>query len=129
MHALKSTDALLDKIVVADGGDYAHRTNAVRERDEKRYRVWCELIQCLDKKSVMFIRCQKPNGAWKALNEKFKSTERPRIHAQMAKLTAIHMENGEKVAEYLSRAEALQMDLNGVGEKESERCDVCGHGR
>ena len=122
MHALKLTDALLDKIVIADGGDDARRTNAVRERDEKRYRVWCELIQCLDKKSVMFLRCHKPNGAaaWKALNEKFKSTERPRIHATMAKLTAIHMENGEKVAEYLSRAEALQMDLDDVGEKVSD---------
>jgi transposase InsO family protein len=112
MYLLKLSDSLLDQCT--------SRSDAAR--DEKRYRVWCELIQCLDRKCVMFIRSYKPNGtaAWKALVQHFKSSERPRIHATMTKLTSIRMAQGETITDYLTRAEDLQMDLKEVGEEVSD---------
>ena len=34
--------------------------------EDKKYHVWCELVQCLDAKSVLFLRSQKGDGpaAW-----------------------------------------------------------------
>ena len=95
-----------------------------REKEEaalarQKYMVWCELIQCLDKASINFIRGQKPDGpaAWRALVNKFKSTERPRIHSLLAKMTSLSMGSEENVSEYLTRAELLKLDLEESGEK------------
>jgi hypothetical protein len=128
MYLLRLTDALLDRIKTTPQKDEETeeetRTRTAEEapRDEQRYKVWCEIIQCLDRKSVMFLRSHKPNGmaAWKALVQQFKSSERPRIHATMGKLTSLRMTTGETITEYLTRAEDLQIDLRDVGEHVSD---------
>ncbi len=78
--------------------------------------LWCELVQCFDKKSVMYIRPHKPNGtaAWKTLVGQFKSTERPRVQTTMTKQTSLKMVGGEKITDYLMRAEDLQVNLHDV---------------
>lgn len=128
MFTLKLQDTLLDKIKTPERTDPEEaaetqtRVAAEAARDLLRYHLWCELIQCLERKNVMFIRSHKPNGlaAWKALKQYYKSSERPRIHATMAKLTSIQMTSGESISDYLTRAEDLQMDLTDVGEQISE---------
>lgn len=98
------------------------RADTSEDRVNKRNRVWCELVQCLDRKSVMMLRTQKGNGpgAWLALKAHFKGTERPRIQKLMRNLTSIRMDNGEAMDDYLLRAEDLQMELVDAGEKVSE---------
>ena len=60
---------------------------------DKKYKIWCELVQCLDKKSLLFVRSYKGDGpaAWKALCDRFKSFERPRLQQLIEKLTP-HLE-------------------------------------
>ena len=50
-----------------------------------QYMVWWELVQCLDKAIINFIRGHKPNGiaAWTVLTKLHKSTERPRVQSLM----------------------------------------------
>ena len=45
--------------------------------EEKQLHIWYELVQALDKKSVLFLRPNKGNGskAWDVLRKKFKSFE------------------------------------------------------
>ena len=101
----------------------AEREAAEEALEELQYQVWCELIQCLDRKSVMFIRPHKPDGcaAWRALCEQFKSTERPRVQRTMKKLMSHRMEVNETISDYLLRAEELQMDLREVEEAVSDQ--------
>lgn len=122
MYLLNLKDALLDNITAPlannDETVDALATRTATEADGKRYRVWCELTQCLDRKSLMLVRRHKPNGAaaWKALMGHYKSSERPRIHKTLSQLTSMKMTGCEQVADYLSRAEELQMDLAEAGE-------------
>lgn len=128
MYMLKLDKAVHDKIKTPKYEDTEEaqattdRVAAEEVRDDLRYQVWCELVQCLDRKSIMFIRAHKPNGtaAWKALVQQFKSSERPRIQKTMTKLTGLKMEQGETISDYLIRGEELQMDLQEVGESVSD---------
>ena len=125
MHLLKLSDALLDKIevpvAVQDENETARATRLAAEtnRSELRHKVWCELVQCIDKRTFMFIRSHKPDGmrAWQTLRQHFRSSERPRLQATMTKLTSLSMNAGEKIQDYLARAEDLQLDLQEVGEE------------
>ena len=67
-------------------------------RAKLQYMVWCELVQCLDKGSINFIRGHKPNGtaAWTALTKLHKSTERPRVQSLMTQLNGLKMTSGER---------------------------------
>ena len=89
------------------------------ERPEKQREMWCELVQCLDKKSVAFIRPHKPNGApaWEALIKQFKSSERPRVQNLMMKLTSLKMDSSEQVVDYIPMAEDLKLDLVEAGQE------------
>lgn len=128
MYTSKLSDTLLDKIKTPEFD--AHENNTERTARETaeaalaedRYKVWCELLQCLDRKSALSIRSCKPNGtaAWKALLQTHKSTERPRIQKTMTRLTSLRMDHGEKITDYLTRAEELQMDLTEVSEAVSD---------
>ena len=75
------TDAI--NIPTPQSGESWNETESRQQQEslvgELRMQVWCELIQCLDRKSVMFLRAHKGNGAaaWKALKQHFKSSERP----------------------------------------------------
>ena len=43
------------------------REDAEAARDDMRYQVWCELVLCLDRRSISFVRSNNSNGvaAWK----------------------------------------------------------------
>ena len=55
---------------------------------DKKYKIWCELVQCLVKN--LFVRSHKGDGpaAWKALCDRFKSFVRPGLQQLIAKLTS-----------------------------------------
>ena len=76
--------------------DAETRIAAEAARDVLRMKLWCELIQCLDRKSTSFLRPHKGNGtaAWKALKQHYKSSERPRIQQTLDKLTNLKMNHG-----------------------------------
>ena len=88
------------------------------DRAKLQYMVWCELAQCLDMASINFIRGHKPNGtaAWTALTRLHKLTERPRVQSLMTELNGLKMTSGEKVTDYLTKAEGLKLDLAEAGE-------------
>ena len=94
--------------------------------DEKELHVWYELVQCLDKKSVLFLRPYKGKGskAWEILCKRFKSAERPRLQQLISDLTSIRMKTNESVVDYITRAEELQYNLNEVDEGLSEKMFV-----
>ena len=59
--------------------------------EEKELHIWYELLQALDKKSVLFLRPYKGNDskAWDVLRKKFKSFERPRLQKLISELTTL----------------------------------------
>ena len=80
-------------------------------------------MQCLDAKSLLFLRSQKGDGpsAWEKLCERFRSFERPRLQYLIEKLTSLRKEPSETVVDYITRAEDLQYNLQQVGEGVSEQ--------
>ncbi len=126
MFLLGLDRVLLGRVIVPkaepdDEDSLLTQTNAQTSVERKQYQVWCELIQCLDRKSVMIVRPYKPNGtkAWDILNEHYRSGEKPRVQMLMNKLTNIRLEN-ESITNYLLRVEDLQYNLREVGEEISE---------
>ena len=49
--------------------------------DKKQMAIWCELVQCLDKNSVLFLLPYrgKQSEAWCVLCKTFQNFERPRL--------------------------------------------------
>ena len=127
LHLLKLRRVLLDQETLAEATE-ANFAEEETRLQEKQFDVWCELVQCLDKRTVSLVKIAKPNGtlAWKLLNDCFKSRERPRIHQLLNKLTNLRLESQEKVRDYLIRAEELQLNLTDVGENISDQmlCSV-----
>ena len=68
------------------------------------------------------FRGHRPNGtaAWTALTKLHKSTDRPRLQSLMTRLTGLKMTSGEKVTDYLTKAEELKLYLAEAGEVVSE---------
>ena len=66
---------------------------------EEEWHIWYELIQCLDKKSVLFSRPYKDKGsnALEILCKSFKSAERSRLQQLISDLTSIRMKANESV--------------------------------
>ncbi len=68
MHVLKLGDCLDDKLEVPavktqdTAAETTARDKAEEEKKRQRFMVWCELVQCLDKASINFIRLSKPDG-------------------------------------------------------------------
>ena len=128
VYALGLSDCLLDRIKTTPQKDVETNDECVKREGEEadraklQYMVWCELVQCLDKASINFIRGHKPNGtaAWTALTKLHKSTERPRVQSLMTQLTGLKMTSGEKVTDYLTKAEGLKLDLAEAGEVVSD---------
>ena len=89
---------------------------------DQKEELWYELVQCLDKKSIMLIRSKKGDGAetWKVLKSRFKSSERPRIQNLFTNLINISMGQNETVVDYLSRAEDYQLNLSENNESISD---------
>ena len=127
LHLLKLRTVLLDQENLPEETDanFASEQNKLKE---KQFEVWCELVQCLDRKSLSLVKTAKPNGtqAWKLLQDCFKSRERPRIHQLLNKLTNLKMYSQESMRDYLMRTEELQLNLTDVGENVSDQmlCSV-----
>ena len=88
MHMLNLGKYLKDKLTVPaykedeTRGEETARVKEDDERKKQRFIVWYELVQCLDKASINFIRLHKLHNtdgveAWKAIVEKHRSAERP----------------------------------------------------
>ena len=63
--------------------------------------LWCELVNFLDRKSVLMPRSVKNDGskAWKILHSQFKSFERPRIQQMLTKLMNLKLESNKSIAD------------------------------
>ena len=128
MYGLKLLDVLNNEVETPikpeteSGEERALRLSEEEKLATRRYEVWIELVQCLDKKSTMYIRAYKPDGvqAWNALKERFRSTELPRIQSLMTQLTNLKMQHNETISDYFLRAEDLKIDLEQVHESVSE---------
>ena len=128
MYVLRLDKVLLDKVVITQADTTDATAVTQQEKDEsdlldQRYQVWCELIQCLQREAGMLLRAHKGDGtkAWKVLNDRYKSSERPRIQQLLQSLTNHKLEAGESVSSYLIRAEDLRLNLTEVGETVSEQ--------
>ena len=127
MHIQGLSKCLENKLVVpAEVNGESEEATAARvlaetERERQQYMVWCDLVQCLDKSSINFIRPFKPNGcgAWAALVKRFVSSERPRVQTMLTQLTSLKMGN-ESMAAYITRAEGLKLDVTEAGEAVSD---------
>jgi hypothetical protein len=116
MHSKK-----LDKVLV--GRNVAPTEEpGIQALVDQKYTLWTELVQVLDKKTLMLVRRDcKGDGfaAWAMLQAHFKSNERPRILSLMEKLTCLKLSESEDVGEYVVRAEELACDLKDAGENVS----------
>ena len=101
LHLLKLRSVLLDTetLPATEAENFATESEKLKE---KQFEVWCELVQCLDKKTLSLIKCLKPNGtaAWRELQNYFKSKERPRIHKLLNKLTNLKLDSSESIRDY-----------------------------
>ena len=61
LHLLKLRTVLLDQENLRNQTDanFASEQNKLKE---KQFEVWCELVQCLDRKSLSLVKTAKPNG-------------------------------------------------------------------
>ena len=92
--------------------------------DDEKYNIWAELVQCLDKRSIMMLKSEcKGNGpeAWKRLTAHFSSSQTPRVMNLLGQLTSLSLKPTEEMTDYLIRAETLSSSLEVAGEKISEK--------
>ena len=96
-----------------------NKQQAREKFDELKMRVWCEIIQSVDKRSAMFLRPYKEDGpkARAVICDRYKSCERPRLQQLIEKLTNLKMIVYESVIDYITRAEELQRNLREVDEQ------------
>ena len=90
---------------------------------EDNIMIWCELVQFVDKESLIMLRhdCKnKGPKAWKELQARFKSAEKPRIMTLMTQLTSLKLGNDESMEAYLNRAREISYNLHEVKEPVSE---------
>ena len=88
--------------------------------------MWYELVQALDKPSVLFLRPHKGDDtrAWDVQCKRFKSFERPQLHKLIAQLTRLRKTSSESIVDYLTRADDMQYNLTLVNEGISEKIIV-----
>ena len=92
--------------------------------NDEKYNIWAELVQCLDKRSIMMLKSEcKGDGpeAWKRLAAHFSSSETPRVMNLLEQLTSLSLKPSEEMTDYLIRAETLSSSLEVAGEKISEK--------
>ena len=70
LHLLEMRTNLLDQENLPEETD-ANFASEQTKMKEKQFEVWCELVQCLDKKSLSSGKTAEPNGtqAWKLLQD------------------------------------------------------------
>ena len=92
--------------------------------DDEKYNIWAQLVQCLDKRSIMMLKSEcKGNGpeAWKRLTAHFSSSGTLRVMNLLEQLTSLSLKPTEEMTDYLIRAETLSSSLEVAGEKISEK--------
>ena len=60
--------------------------------DDEKYSIWAELVQYLDKRSILMLKSEcKRNGpeAWKRLSAHFSSSETPRVMNLLEQQTSL----------------------------------------
>ena len=85
-------------------------TKAMADHEEDTIIIWCELVQFLDKASLIMLRHDCKNDgpkAWKELNERFKSAAKPRIMTLMTQLTSLKLGPDETMESYLNKAREI----------------------
>ena len=93
----------------------------------KRWRevhIWAELVQCLDKRSIMMLKSEcKVNGpeAWKRLTAPFSRSETPRVMNLLEQLTSLWLKPTEEMTDNLIRVQTLSSSLEVAGEKILEK--------
>jgi hypothetical protein len=95
-----------------------------KQFEDHQMTVWAELVQCLDKRSVMLVRREcRGNGtkAYKMLCDHFRSAEKPRIMTLMGKITSLRIGHDETMVDFLIRAEELFFALEDAGERVTEQ--------
>ena len=94
------------------------------EIQRPKYNIWAELVQCLDKRSIMTLKSEcKGDGpeAWKRLAAHFSSSETPRVMNLLEQRTSLSLNPSEEITDYLIRAETLSSSLEVAGQKISEK--------
>ena len=102
------------------------RTAATQEIDEvreKNRRVYAELVQVLDERSLQLIMTDcKNNGraAFKVLCKHYQSTEKPRVLTLYEDLTTLRMTEDEDITDFFIRAERATTGLRSASETISD---------
>ena len=88
--------------------------------------MWYELVQVLDKTSVLFLRPHKGDGtiAWDVLWNRFKSFKRLQLYKLKAQLASLKKTTCESIVDYLTRADDMQYNLTLVNDGMSEKMFV-----
>ena len=91
--------------------------------DDEKYNIWAELVQCLDKRSIMLLKSESKGNvpeAWKRLTAHFSSSETPRVMNLLDQLMSLSLKPIEELTDYLIRADTLSSSLEVAGEKISK---------
>ena len=85
--------------------------------------IWYGVVQCLNKKSVLFLRPYggKRSEARSVLYKRFKSFERPSLQKLISDLTKLKKYNSESIVDYITRAEDMKLNLSEVDKSISEK--------
>ena len=97
IHTCGKEGAVLRKVLLGE-------TTTGESIDDQKYTIWAELVQMLDKTSIMLVRRDcKGDGprAWAMLADHFASQEKPRIMMLMEDLTSLKMKERETMSGYL----------------------------
>ena len=128
---LDSTEVYRELIPTLRGRPSQEQNDAANRRgkevfDEKQMAIWYELFQCLDKKSVLFLRPYRGKGSetWSVLCKRFRSFERPSLQKLISVLIKLRKYNNESIVDYITRAEDVQLNLSRVDESKSENVFV-----
>ena len=91
--------------------------------EEKKTTLRYELVQALDKTSVVLLRPHKGDStrAWDVLCKRFKCFERTQLHKMIAQLTSLRKISSESIVDYITGVDDMQYNLTLVNEGISEK--------
>ena len=104
-----------------DKGVYNAITGEEKDDDfeEKNRRVYAELVQALDERSLQLIMKDSPDDGrpgFNILKQHYASTQKPGVLMLYEELTALHMAAEDDITHYIIRAERAATGLRIAGE-------------
>ena len=87
--------------------------------DDEKYNIWAELVQCLDKRSILMLKSEcKGNGpeARKRLTAHFSNSETPRAMNLLEHLTSLSLKPAKEMTDYLVRGDSFGFIRSSRGE-------------